>query len=56
MKSMMDVNLEEIRACLGVMEACPGKMEPMMKAGREQMGIEVKTGMEEMKATKSKGN
>jgi hypothetical protein len=51
----MDVNLEEIRACLGVMDASLGKMEPMMKTGQEQMRAEVKTGMKGVKATELEG-
>jgi hypothetical protein len=55
MKALMDVTLEEVSACLKVMEAFLGKMDPMMKAGQEQVRAEVKTGMEEMEGHRIEG-
>jgi archaellum component FlaC len=51
MNVLMDANLEKMKACLEVTEASLGKMEAMIRAGQEQMGIKIMTGLEEMKAT-----
>jgi hypothetical protein len=47
----MDANLEKMKACLEVTEACLGNMETMIRAGQKQMGIKIMTGLDEMKAT-----
>jgi hypothetical protein len=44
MTAMVDANLEKVRPCLGAVEA-------MIRASKEEMRVEIKTGMEEVKAT-----
>jgi hypothetical protein len=56
LEALMDASTGQMEVCLGVVEACPGKMEATLKASQEQMGAESKTGLEEVKATGLEAN
>jgi hypothetical protein len=45
-----------MKACPGVAEACPGKMQAMLEAGHGKMRTEIKSGMEEIDFTESAAN
>jgi hypothetical protein len=53
LKAELDADREKIKACLEAMEAYLGETESTIKASQEQMRAEIKTGLEEIKATES---
>jgi archaellum component FlaC len=55
LEAKLDADQEKIerkmKACLEAAETCLEKMEATMKAGQERAIAEIKTGLEEIKAT-----
>jgi hypothetical protein len=56
MMAEMDANLEKMKACIRATETCLGKTKASRKAGQKQKRAEMKTSLEETKATESEAN
>jgi hypothetical protein len=56
LNACQEETVTKMKACLGVAEACPGKMQAKIKADNRKMRTEIKTGMEGIEATESTNN